>query len=94
MPDLFSVNVIIYGRVQGVFFRNFTLQRANKLGIIGYVRNLHGNRTVEVQAEGERAKLEELINNLKTGPPEASVEKIDVKWSDFTGNYSYFSIRH
>jgi len=94
MSDLFSVRVVIYGRVQGIFFRNFTLRQASKLGLTGYVRNLHDGRTVEVQAEGEKAKLEELINNLKTGPPGAKVEKADVTWSDYTGSYSHFSINY
>ena len=94
MSDLFSVQVILYGRVQGVFFRNFILKQANKLGIVGYVRNLHNGKTLEVQAEGERKKLEELIDNLKTGPPGARVEKADINWSNYTGNYSSFSIRY
>ena len=92
MSDLFSVQVMIYGHVQGVFFRDFTLQQASKLGVVGYVRNLHGGKTLEVQAEGERTKLEELIDNLKIGPPGARVEKTDVTWSDYSGNYSCFSI--
>ena len=94
MSDLFSVQVMVYGHVQGVFFRDFTLQRAGKLGVVGYVRNLHGGKTLEVQAEGERTKLEELIEYLKTGPPGARVEKTDITWSDYSGNYSCFSIRY
>ena len=94
MSDLFSVQVMVYGRVQGVFFRDFTLKRAGKLGIAGYVRNLYGGKALEVQAEGERAKLEELIDNLKIGPSGARVEKTDVTWSDYSGNYSCFSIRY
>lgn len=94
MSDLFSVQVMIYGHVQGVFFRDFTLQQASKLGVVGYVRNLHGGKTLEVQAEGERTKLEELIDNLKIGPPGARVEKTDVTWSDYSGYYSCFSIRY
>jgi len=94
MSDLFSVQVIICGRVQGVFFRSFTSRQASKLGITGYARNLYDGRTVEVQAEGEKTKLEELIDNLKKGPPGAKVERIDITWSDYTGNYSHFSIKY
>ena len=94
MSDLFSVQVMVYGHVQGVFFRDFTLQRASKLGVVGYVRNLRGGKALEVQAEGERTKLEELIEYLKTGPPGARVEKTDITWSDYSGNYSCFSIRY
>jgi len=94
MSDLLSVQVMVSGRVQGVFFRDFALKRAAELGIVGFVRNLHGGRTLEVQAEGERAKLEEMIDNLKTGPPEAKVEKTDVIWLDYSGNYSCFSVKY
>ncbi len=94
MSDLLSVQVMVSGRVQGVFFRDFVLKRAVELGIVGYVRNLHGGRTLEVQAEGERAKLEEMIGNLKTGPPGAKVEKTDEIWSDYSGDYSCFSVKY
>ncbi len=94
MSDLLSVQVMVSGRVQGVFFRDFALKRAVELGIVGFVRNLHGGRTLEVQAEGERAKLEELIDNLKTGPTGAKVEKTDVIWSDYSGDYSCFSVKY
>lgn len=94
MSDLFSVQVIVYGRVQGVFFRDFTSKQASELGIVGYVRNMHGNRAVEVHAEGKRAKLEELVANLKIGPPKAKVENTDINWSDYSGDYSSFNIRY
>jgi acylphosphatase len=48
---------------------------------------------VEVVAEGEKSKLEELIRQLEGGPPESLVEKVDVKWSDFTGEHVHFEIR-
>ena len=94
MSDLFSVQVLVYGRVQGVFFRDFTLRQANKLGIVGYVRNLHNGKALEVQAEGEKKKLEELIEYLKTGPPGARVDKTDITWSDYSWKYANFSIIH
>jgi len=92
--DLASVQAIVYGCVQGVFFRDFVSRRANELGLTGYVRNLHGVEAVEVQAEGERKRLEELISHLKLGPPTARVEKVVSNWSEYTGTYSHFSIRY
>ena len=59
-----------------------------------YVHNLPGGRIVAVQAEGERKKLEELIGYLKIGPPEAKVERVDIIWSQYTGNYSHFGVRY
>ncbi len=93
MTDLASVQAIVYGYVQGVFFRAFASRRATGLGLTGYVRNLPGG-TVEVQAEGERKQLEELIGYLKVGPPAARVEKVETNWSEYTGSYSRFSIRY
>jgi len=94
MADLASVRVIVYGYVQGVFFRAFASRRAIELGLSGYVRNLPGEGAVEVNAEGERKQLEELIGYLKVGPPGAKVEKVVTNWSEYTGGYSRFSIRY
>ncbi len=94
MTDLVSVQVIVYGYVQGVFFRAFASRRATELGLTGYVRNLPGWEAVEVNAEGERKQLEELISYLKVGPPAAKVEKVVTNWSEYTGSYSRFSIRY
>ncbi len=93
MTDLASVHVVVYGYVQGVFFRAFVSQWATELGLTGYVRNLPEGG-VEVNAEGERKHLEELIGYLKVGPRAARVEKVVVNWSEYTGNYSRFSIRY
>ena len=93
MSDLASVQVIVYGRVQGVFFRAFVSRQATELGLTGYVRNMP-DRTVEVQAEGERKQLEELIGVLRVGPPAAKVEKIVTNWSEYGGTYIGFSIKY
>ena len=94
MADLAAVRAVVYGRVQGVYFRVFTSRHATELGLTGYVCNLPDWRTVEVQAEGERNKLERLIDRLKAGPPGAKVEKIETRWSEYTGSYSNFGIRY
>ena len=93
MSVLASVRVIVYGYVQGVFFRAFVVRRANELSLTGYVRNSPGG-TVEVVAEGERKQLEELIGYLKVGPPEARVDEVTTNWSEYSGNYPGFSIRY
>jgi len=93
MADLASVRVIVYGYVQGVFFRAFASRRAVELGLTGYVRNLAGG-AVEVNAEGEREKLQRLIDHLRVGPPAARVEKVETTWSEYTGSYPGFDIRY
>jgi acylphosphatase len=93
MTDLVSVQAVVCGYVQGVFFRAFVVEWANELGLTGYVRNLRGG-TVEVLAEGERKQVEKLIGYLKVGPPGARVEKVVTNWSEYTGGYSGFRIRY
>ena len=92
--DLASFRAIVYGRVQGVYFRVFTLRHAVELGLTGYVRNLPGGKAIEVKAAGEKSKLQRLIDYIKVGPPAAKVEEVVTNWSEYTGDYSDFSIRH
>ena len=91
MTDQAAVRVIVTGRVQGVFFRAFTVGQAQKLGLTGYARNLRSG-SVEVCGEGEKEKLEELIEHLKVGPASARVEKVTVTWLVHTGSYRDFTI--
>ena len=94
MSDLASVRVIVFGYVQGVFFRDFTSRLAKELSLTGYVRNLRDVEAVEVNAEGEREQLEKLIDYLKVGPPAARVTKVVTDWSEYAGSYSDFRIRY
>jgi acylphosphatase len=91
--DLASVQAVVYGYVQGVFFRAFVSRRAIELRLTGYVRNLPTG-AVEVHAEGERGKLQQLIGYLHIGPPAARVERVVTSWSEYTGGYSSFGIRY
>lgn len=94
MSDLASVQAMVYGSVQGVYFRDFTARRARELGLTGYVRNLRQVEAVEVNAEGEREQLVTLISHLKVGPPAARVTKVATDWSEYTGSYSGFTVRY
>ncbi len=91
MSNLASVRVMVYGRVQGVFFRAFASSHANELGLTGYARNQRDG-TVEVVAEGERKQLEKLVDYLKIGPPAAKVEKVATDWLKYSGKYSSFTV--
>lgn len=93
MPELAYLTATVYGHVKGVYYRAFTSRLAKSLGLRGYVRNLPQMNGVEVNAEGPKEKLEELIRQLEVGPPESLVEHMDVKWSAFTGQFSNFEIR-
>jgi len=84
----------VYGRVQGVFFRYFVRDVAKTLGLKGYARNLPSGDAVEVQAEGEKQRLEKLVEQLKVGPPGAWVRKVETNWSDYSGQFNNFHIRY
>jgi len=84
---------VVYGRVQGVFFRGFVAGQAAELGLSGEVRNL-ADGTVEVRVEGERDRLEALVVRLKQGPPAARVTKVETKWTACTGAYDGFRVRY
>lgn len=94
MSEKASLQAVVHGRVQGVYFRAFVQDRARALGLAGYVKNRAGGRSVEVRAEGEKEKLEELLNYLRTGPSRAHVDRVDVEWSDYQGRYQGFSISY
>jgi acylphosphatase len=69
----------VEGLVQGVGYRWYAARRAEALGLKGFVRNLYDG-TVEVEAEGDRSTLEELIRQLKVGPRSASVTNLKIEW--------------
>lgn len=94
MTDVARLSAMVYGRVQGVYFRNFVQSEARKLGLTGYVRNLASGDAVEVKAEGEKPQLEKLVEQLKIGPPRARVKRVEVDWSDYLGQFDIFGIRH
>jgi acylphosphatase len=93
MSDLASVHALVTGRVQGVFFRAFVQRQAERLGLTGWVRNLPDGRTVELEAEGDRDKLNQLLEAAKTGPPNAHVEKVQTDWKSYPGKYADFRVR-
>jgi len=92
MADVAHLSATVYGRVQGVFFRYFVRSEAKGLGLKGYVRNLASGDAVEVQAEGEKRQLNKLLRQLKVGPPGARVERVEVKWVDYSGRFDDFSV--
>ena len=89
--DRASLHAVVSGIVQGVFYRRFVLQEATGLGLHGRVRNLFDGR-VEVEAEGERQKLEQLSKKLHKGPPGAQVADVATEWSQHRGEYRDFRV--
>lgn len=84
--------IIVYGKVQGVFFRANAKKAAIGLGLNGFAKNL-SDGSVEVIAEGQEDKLKELIEYCRKGPERAQVSKIDVKFLKATGEFKGFEVR-
>ena len=91
--DYTRLRVLVRGRVQGVFFRDFAQTHARRLRLAGWARNLSDGRTVEVVAEGPRTALEELISRLREGPPDAFVTEVNVEWLPARSEFNLFRIR-
>lgn len=87
------VYIMVHGKVQGVFFRANTKKAALGLGLTGYARN-NEDGSVEVVAEGQEDKINELIEFCRKGPESAQVEKVDVKFEKASGEFKDFKVRH
>ena len=72
-----AIHIIVYGRVQGVWFRAGSKERADELGILGWVKN-RSEGTVEIYAEGEKSQLEIFIAWCQKGTPAANVTSLDI----------------
>jgi acylphosphatase len=67
----------IHGRVQGVFYRGWSVAAARALGLRGWVRNRRDG-SVELLFQGEAEQVETMIALCRTGPPAARVERVEV----------------
>ncbi len=91
--ELKRSEIIVNGLVQGVGFRYFVLQTAQKLGLKGYTKNLFTGEVLTV-VEGEKFLIEELYNKLKTGPRYADVRNASIIWSEYKNEFKTFEITY
>ena len=70
--------LVVHGRVQGVFYRGWTVETARAIGVTGWVRNLRTGE-VEILACGEPDAVQALIDRCRIGPPAAEVSRVDVE---------------
>eukprot|EP00092_Neocalanus_flemingeri_P008691 GFUD01009361.1.p1 GENE.GFUD01009361.1~~GFUD01009361.1.p1 ORF type:complete len:129 (-),score=29.24 GFUD01009361.1:226-612(-) len=71
-----AVDYEVFGRVQGVFFRKFTNDKANSLGLRGWVKNTR-DQTVKGQMEGDASDISDMKNWLQeTGSPMSRIDKV------------------
>ena len=91
MPDAGPARrarVLVRGRVQGVYFRAETRERARALGVAGWVRNVPDG-TVEAVFEGEAERVESLVAWCGRGPPDAWIDEVRVEWQEPRGEQGF-----
>lgn len=84
-------HVFVAGKVQGVYFRQNTMQTAQMHGTTGWVRNLADGR-VEAVIEGEEESVRRVVDWCHHGPPASNVEAVDIRYENYTGKFPDFSI--
>ena len=83
----------VSGKVQGVWFRKYTLDSARDIGVVGMVKNLVDG-TVLVNASGKDENLRKFKELLENGSPNSRVDKINYSWEDSSIEYSTFEIEY
>ncbi|NOR77919.1 MAG: acylphosphatase [Methanophagales archaeon] len=92
MESKVRAHVFVKGKVQGVLFRYTTRDEANIRGVKGWVRNMSDGR-LEAVFEGDKEKVDEMVEYCHYGPPAAKVSSVKVIKGEYTGVYTGFSIR-
>lgn len=85
-------HLFIEGRVQGVCFRMYACEEAERLDVVGWVRNLPDGR-VEALVEGEESAVDRFIAWCRHGPPYSRVTNLSVEWQPPEGELKFFTIR-
>ena len=87
-----SVRLYINGTVQGVFFRIFVKENAERYNVKGFVRNLEDGR-IEVFLEGNAEGVNKMIELCKKGPKHAQIRNVEIKPERFQG-FKVFKVLH
>lgn len=90
--ELSRLEATVFGRVQGVGFRYFTLSIANELGLFGWVRNLPDG-SVQLVAEGPKEQLDQFLNRLRIGPHSGRVDDVRYSWQSWQAEFNRFEVR-
>jgi acylphosphatase len=87
------VRAIVSGRVQGVWYRARTQEKAQELGVVGYVRNC-ADGTVEIVAVGEEHRVDALLDWAREGPPMAEVTDLSAEILSPDEEFRRFEVRY
>lgn len=83
--------VYINGRVQGVFFRQFVKEAADRAGVYGWVKNLEDGR-VEAVLEGDEEDVNRVIETISAGSPMSDVTDVQVTWEPYVAEFHAFGV--
>jgi len=88
-----KIRAIVSGRVQGVWYRAHTKEKAVELEVAGYVRNLPDG-TVEIVAQGDEERVDALMDWARIGPPMAEVTELRVREMAENEMFTAFEVLH
>jgi acylphosphatase len=91
MPKQVRANVVITGKVQGVYFRAETQRAAIQRNVRGWVRN-RSNGSVEALLEGDEPSVNAVVEWCRQGSSFSRVQHVDVQWKIYTGEFDRFDI--
>ena len=93
MTAKIRVHIFVSGKVQGVYYRQNTMEAAKAEKVTGWVRNLSDGR-VEAILEGDEPSVSKVVEWCQKGPPNAQVEKVDATLEKYTDEFSDFTITY
>ncbi len=86
-------HLFVSGRVQGVFFRENAKKKAEKLSVLGWIKNLKDGR-VEAILEGDESSVAALVKWAARGPFWAKVENLETNWENYQAEFNSFEIKY
>jgi acylphosphatase len=86
-------HIIVRGKVQGVYFRQNAQRICKDYGVTGWVLNANDG-SVEAILEGNKNSVEDAISWFKVGPPDAHVEKIELSYDNYSGEFQDFKVSY
>ena len=92
MANQIHREAVVHGKVQGVWYRASTQQKATELGLVGWVRN-QPDGTVRLVAEGPEVAVQALLDWCHVGPPHAVVSKVEVSAGEIVGFQTFEVLR-
>lgn len=86
-----QIQLIVRGRVQGVYYRASAQREARRLGLTGWVKN-RNDGAVEMLVEGEEDHVKDFLTWAQHGPATARVDRIETRWRSYTGEFPDFRV--